>query len=79
MSCPDCKEAARRRWHGMTDSCTQCRARIVGRLPAFKDSMTTGRQTGTYKDLLKVFRVEHEQVKESRAADFHFQERGCDG
>ena len=72
MSCIDCKEAARRRWHGMTETCSQCRARQVGRLPSCRDSMETGRQTATYQDLLKVFRVEHEQVKEARAADFHF-------
>lgn len=44
-----------------------CRARQVARLPSFRDSEETGRLTSTYRDMLQVFRVEHEQVKDAAA------------
>ena len=65
--CIDCAEAERQRWAGMTESCPMCRARQVARLPSFRDSEETGRLTSTYRDMLQVFRVEHEQVKEAAA------------
>ena len=70
MTCPDCTEAARHRWHGFTESCDLCRARQVARLPSYRDSKETGRLTGSYRDMLDVFRVTHEQVKEAAATDF---------
>lgn len=68
--CIDCAEATRVRWHGMTESCPMCRARQVARLPSYRDSMEAGRLTSTYLDMLAVFRVEHEQVKEAAAKDY---------
>jgi len=65
--CIDCAEAERTRWHGMTEACPMCRARQVARLPSFRDSEETGRLTSTYRDMLQVFRVEHEQVKDAAA------------
>lgn len=65
--CIDCAEAERTRWHGMTEACPMCRARQVARLPSFRDSEETGRLTSTYRDMLQVFRVEHEQVKAAAA------------
>lgn len=68
-SCPDCAEAAIHRWHGMTESCPMCRARQVARLPSYRDSQERGTLTSTYRDLLAVFRVTHEQVKAAALAD----------
>ena len=73
--CIDCAEASRQRWHGMTESCPMCRARQVARLPSFRDSEETGRLTSTYRDMLQVFRVEHEQVKAAAAKDWLLGER----
>ena len=73
--CIDCAEASRQRWHGMTESCPMCRARQVARLPSFRDREETGRLTSTYRDMLQVFRVEHEQVKAAAAKDWLLGER----
>jgi len=51
----------------MTEACPMCRARQVSRLPSYRDSEEEGRLTSTYRDMLQVFRVEHEQVKEAAA------------
>lgn len=65
--CIDCAEAERQRWAGMTESCPMCRARQVARLPSYRDSEESGLLTSTYRDMLAVFRVEHQQVKDAAA------------
>ena len=73
--CIDCAEASRHRWHGMTETCPMCRARQVARLPSYRDSQEAGRLTSTYRDMLAVFRVTHEDVKAAAAKDWLLGER----
>lgn len=73
--CPDCAAAERQRWHGMTEACPMCRARHVARLPSYRDSEEAGRLTRTYRDMLAVFKVEHEQVKAAAGRDWMLRAR----
>lgn len=67
--CPDCQAASQRITHTFRASCEGCCARMVARMPQYREAEEAGVLTRRYRRLLEQFGLEHAAVRQAAQKD----------